>query len=102
EVVERREHLPGANGFARFGDRWVAPSPLLDAWVIDGDGVVQERTPIDAEQRLGEALAFTTLMAPRNPTDGSHSRFTCETCHFEGHGDGRAHHTGRGEVHAVT
>jgi len=52
--------------------------------------------------RLGEALVFTTLIAPWNRSDGPLSRFTCETCHFEGYGDGRTHHTGRGDVHATT
>src|SRR5262249_23039879 len=51
--------------------------------------------------RLGEALFFTTLMGPWNRSDGPLSRFTCETCHFEGYVDGRVHHTGRGDVHAV-
>jgi hypothetical protein len=41
-------------------------------------------------------------MAPWARSDGPLSRFTCETCHFEGYGDGRIHHTGRGDVHAVT
>ena len=41
-------------------------------------------------------------MAPHNSSDGAHSRFTCETCHFEGQVDGRTHHTGRGDVHATT
>jgi hypothetical protein len=41
-------------------------------------------------------------MAPWNRSDAALSRFTCETCHFEMYGDGRIHHTGRGEVHAVT
>jgi hypothetical protein len=51
---------------------------------------------------LGEALLFTTIMAPWDTSDGAHSRFTCETCHFEGYSDGRTHHTGRQEIHAVT
>jgi hypothetical protein len=45
---------------------------------------------------------FTELIAPSNPSAGAHSRFTCETCHFEGGGDGRTHHTGRDQVHATT
>jgi cytochrome c peroxidase len=56
----------------------------------------------DTTERLGEALFFTTLMAPWNRSDGPLSRFTCETCHYEGYVDGRTHHTGRGDVHAVT
>jgi hypothetical protein len=58
--------------------------------------------PRTEEDRLGEALFFTTLMAPWDRSDGRLSRFTCETCHFEGYVDGRTHHTGRGEVHATT
>lgn len=101
-VLERRPQLPGATALSRFGDHLVAANPLLDAWVVDGKRVVNERAPADPEQRLGEVLAFTTLMAPRNAADGSRSRFTCETCHFEGYGDGRTHHTGRAVVRATT
>jgi hypothetical protein len=41
-------------------------------------------------------------MAPWNHSEGRLSRFTCETCHFEGYVDGRTHHTGRADVHATT
>jgi hypothetical protein len=41
-------------------------------------------------------------MAPWNKAEGRLSRFTCETCHFEGYVDGRTHHTGRGNVLATT
>jgi cytochrome c peroxidase len=51
---------------------------------------------------LGEALFFTELMAPDSSAVGSHSRFSCETCHFEGSVDGRTHYTGRGNVSVVT
>jgi hypothetical protein len=54
------------------------------------------------ESRLGEKIFFTTLMAPANVSDDHHSRFTCETCHFEGEIDGRTHYTGRGSVFAST
>ena len=43
------------------------------------------------ESRVGEALFFTTVMAPWNRSDGKLSRFTCEACHFEGYVDGRTH-----------
>lgn len=88
--------------------------PLLDAWLLrraDGElPAALELRPVEAaqaprapaEERLGEALFFTTLMAPWNSSDGSHSRFTCETCHFEGYVDGRVHHTGRGDVRVAT
>ena len=58
--------------------------------------------PRSVESRVGEALFFTTLMAPWNTSDGKRSRFTCETCHFEAYGDGRVHFTGRGAVHSTT
>jgi hypothetical protein len=87
----------------------VLANPLLDAWVrVRSDGVAV--APVDDDQsrerstetRLGEALFFTTLMAPWNSSEGRLSRFTCETCHFEGYVDGRTHHTGREDVHATT
>ena len=56
--------------------------------------------PVDS--RLGEALFYTTLMAPWDRSDGRLSRFTCETCHFEGYVDGRTHRTGRGDILATT
>ena len=86
----------------------VYASPLLDAFVKASDrhGVhVRHVDPALApapELRLGEALFFTELMAPENQSQGSHSRFTCETCHFEGGVDGRTHYTGRADVRVVT
>lgn len=97
-----------ASGVLGFAD------PLLDAWIVRRPSraqeaslelrhVVAERTPrASAEGRLGEALFFTTLMAPSNSSAGKRSRFTCETCHFEGYVDGRVHHTGRGDVRVAT
>lgn len=55
-----------------------------------------------SDSRVGEALFFTSMMAPWNKSDGRLSRFTCETCHFEGYVDGRTHHTGRGDIRATT
>jgi hypothetical protein len=87
----------------------VLANPLLDAWVRVGAGepvVVPvpdvAASPRTEEARLGEALFFTTLMAPWDRSDGRLSRFTCETCHFEGYADGRTHHTGRADVRATT
>jgi cytochrome c peroxidase len=60
-----------------------------------------ERRP-EPRVRLGEALFFTNLIAPHNVSAGTHSRFSCETCHFEGGVDGRTHYTGRGDVSVVT
>jgi len=86
--------------------------PLLDAWLLRPSAgasddelrqVLAEQAPLPTtEERLGEALFFTTLMAPNNSSEGAHSRFTCETCHFEGYVDGRVHYTGRDDVHVAT
>ncbi|MBK9266519.1 MAG: hypothetical protein IPM54_42870 [Polyangiaceae bacterium] len=110
----RLHSLPGGSRAIakRAGGGFVIANPLLDAFVTLNDaGDVQKivpvvDAPVDASRRgtlrLGEALFFTTLMAPKNKADDAHSRFTCETCHFEGHVDGRIHHTGRGDVRVVT
>jgi hypothetical protein len=93
--------------FSKSGDAVAYASPLFDAWIkLDAAGghfqrVDPERRP-DPEVRLGEALFFTELMAPDNRSAGTHSRFSCETCHFEGAVDGRVHYTGRGDVSVVT
>ena len=103
--------VPGIRALDRIGassTRSTAmANPLLDAWVLlDERGL--RVTPISGEpprattSRLGEALFFTSLMAPKNMTTGALSRFTCETCHFEGYIDGRTHHTGRGDIRATT
>lgn len=91
---------PGSSAIANG----VAANPLLDAWVTK-DKVVKvpdDAPPRTDRDRLGEALFFTGLMAPESSSDGAASRFSCETCHFEGYVDGRTHHTGRGDVHATT
>lgn len=89
---------------------FIGASPLLDAWVIS-DGQGAHAVPVPAtndgsrrsvDSRLGEALVFTTIMAPRQKSDGPLSRFTCEACHFEGGADGRTHHTGREDIRATT
>ncbi|WP_153818901.1 c-type cytochrome [Polyangium spumosum] len=105
--------MPGTRDLVKQpGGGFVTVNPLLDAFVIVRPGEPREVSvpvvdhdgppPPSAEARLGEALFFSTLMAPENITEGAHSRFTCETCHFEGYVDGRIHHTGRGEVRVVT
>ncbi|HEY3253704.1 MAG TPA: c-type cytochrome, partial [Polyangiaceae bacterium] len=88
--------------------------PLLDAWLLRPArreraeparlvSVTAEQAPLaPSEERLGEALFFTTLMAPSNSSAGAHSRFSCETCHFEGYVDGRVHYTGRDDVRVAT
>jgi hypothetical protein len=98
---------PGITAVAGSLERGVAADPLLDAWVVLGERgwsarVVDGPDARTPAVRLGEALVFTTLMAPAGSSTGKLSRFTCETCHFEGGVDGRTHHTGRGDVHATT
>ncbi|XYH93437.1 hypothetical protein ACMHYB_37050 [Sorangium sp. So ce1128] len=108
--VSTRPLAPGVAAMAVLDGGAVAyANPLLDAWLLDAGGAVVKRPVQDdgedarsEELRLGEALFFTSLMAPWNRADGPLSRFTCETCHFEGHVDGRTHHTGRGDVRATT
>jgi hypothetical protein len=106
--VHAFELPPGSADLARFSDGYVIANPLLDAWVTLRDGGASEVVPVAApapradDERLGEALLFTTLIAPANRSEGPLSRFTCETCHFEGYVDGRTHYTGRGKVHATT
>ena len=117
--VATRSLPPGSSAVERLDDgSLVFANPLLDAWVQVAPAR-QERsstdrryvvTPVDdrasqarsTDSRLGEALFFTTLLAPWDRSEGRLSRFTCETCHFEGYVDGRTHFTGRGEVHATT
>jgi mono/diheme cytochrome c family protein len=99
---------PGTAHLAGDGP-FLAANTLLDGWVHFGDGATRVAhardlgaAPRDRDVQLGEALFFTTRMAPWNSSEAELSRFTCETCHFEGYVDGRTHHTGRGEVRATT
>jgi hypothetical protein len=103
------DFVPGASAVAKaVGDRFVFADPLLDAWVrfdgakVDVVAVKDDAPPREVAAKVGEALVFTTLIAPKNKSDGALSRFTCETCHFEGTIDGRTHATGRGDVIATT
>ncbi|HEY8076798.1 MAG TPA: hypothetical protein VIF62_21880, partial [Labilithrix sp.] len=99
---------PGTSAIVATPWGFAAASPLLDSWVRIGSGtprivrVADHEDDRDDLAKIGEALFFTDLMAPANKSDGALSRFTCETCHFEGYVDGRTHHTGRGDVHATT
>ena len=101
--IARRDVPPGTADAVAAGDEVVAANPLLDAWLV-GARVVHapshDARPLPS--RLGELLFFTTMMSPWNSSEGKLSRFTCETCHFEGYVDGRVHYTGRGDVHAAT
>ncbi|MCL2448903.1 MAG: hypothetical protein FWD17_08150, partial [Polyangiaceae bacterium] len=113
-AIRTQPIAPGSAAITAGGaGTWVVANPLLDAWVRVGEGegsasagVVAVPDPGAAprsnEVRLGEALFFTTLMAPWNQSEGRLSRFTCETCHFEGYTDGRTHYTGRADVYATT
>lgn len=101
--------VPGIRQWVWSGDALVFSNPLLDVWgrvrhddlkVIPTGALASDA--FTRRARLGEALVFTTLMAPWNDSDGAKSRFTCETCHFEGYVDGRTHHTGRADVRATT
>lgn len=107
-VVDTWSVPAGLTGFAMHEGEVLAADPLLDQWVhLDPDhhgtqvAIEAEDTRSEAV-RVGEALVFTTLMAPQASSAGRGSRFTCETCHFEGTVDGRVHFTGRGKVHATT
>ncbi len=108
-VSERAQaSVPGVSDWISWQGRWLAVSPLLDAFVELGEArprVVPAPSPRPLPplaQRLGEALAFTDLMGTGASSEGRHSRFSCETCHFEGGVDGRVHHTGRGDVRVST
>lgn len=102
--------VPGARTLTRAADgAWLSPNPLIDAWTRTSEDDHTQAVPVAGEPKksgtpveLGEALLFTTLMAPRNSSDGSLSRFSCEACHFEGVVDGRRHHTGRADIRVVT
>lgn len=101
--------VPGCSALLARGERLLCADPLLDAWVelARGGAVVHPARPAalydsNPEQRFGEALFFTTLMAPEARSDGRLSRFTCETCHFEGATDGRVHNSGRHEIRVST
>lgn len=107
--VEALPFVPGTSAMAKLADGTrVFASPLFDAWIRSQRGApkivevpeaANERTALS---KLGEALFFTTSMSPWNRSDGRLSRFTCETCHFEGYVDGRVHYTGRADHHVTT
>lgn len=105
-VTETVALLPGVRSLDRSAKTTAIADPLLDAWVLVDEHVhvvpVANEPPRPVASRLGEALFFTSLMAPKNTSTGALSRFTCETCHFEGYVDGRTHHTGREDIHATT
>jgi hypothetical protein len=106
--VQALPGLPGCTDAARSGGGLVCANPLFDAFVEVGDRPVihaarkVESSDPTAREKLGEALFFTGLMAPDASSTGKLSRFTCETCHFEGGTDGRVHHSGRGDIRVST
>lgn len=107
--IEVHRVAPGITDLVGTLEQGILASPLLDAWIVERPGeepqVVPVPDPTDdrtPSERLGEALAFTTLIAPQATSADRRSRFTCETCHFEGTTDGRTHWTGRHDVHATT
>lgn len=113
--VQSEPFFPGVAAALRLASGEIAlADPLLDAWLLRPAAgerrepaevlpVTAEQAPLaTTEERLGEALFFTTLMAPSNTSEGAHSRFSCETCHFEGYVDGRVHYTGRDDVRVAT
>ena len=107
KIGQSSELVAGTRTIAADRATTAFADPLLDAWVQRGkEGLivvpVPDDAPHDERARIGEALFFTTMMSPNNITEGPHSRFTCETCHFEGYTDGRTHSTGRGDVKATT
>jgi len=113
--VQSERFFPGTAAALRMPDGDLAfADPLLDAWLLRAASderrepaevvaVRAEHAPLGtSEERLGEALFFTSLMSPSNSSEGAHSRFSCETCHFEGYVDGRVHFTGRDDVRVAT
>lgn len=102
------ESLPGITDWrVAAGGELVGPSVLLDGFVVLADDRPRfYPAPTDRREdpnvHLGEMLFFTTAMAPWQKSEGELSRFTCETCHFEGGTDGRTHATGRGDILATT
>ena len=112
-LIRTRHAPPGTTDIVVSEDdrQLVLANPLLDAvYTVPLQDGAAWTNAIDfpapaigtAEIRFGELVAFTTIMAPVNSSEGLLSRFTCEACHFEGGIDGRTHFTGRGHVFATT
>ena len=110
-VVTAHTLPPGTAALETLDDGGLAiANPLVDAWVRVAASAAVEVVHVEdeparersVESRVGEALFFTSLMAPWDKSEGRLSRFTCETCHFQGYVDGRTHYTGRGNIHATT
>jgi hypothetical protein len=80
---------PGSATTEPLGDgSFAIANPLLDAWVhgtfaAGGKSTLctaddSKSTGRSSDSRVGEALFFTSMMAPWNKSDGRLSRFTCE------------------------
>ncbi len=118
DLLEELAVPAGVTDFVVESERIVATSTLIDRVVTvplaastfrthrirmpDAPELGEARDAHAVDVRLGEQLFYTTLMAPDNRTEGELSRFSCETCHFEGGVDGRTHYTGRDDVFATT
>jgi hypothetical protein len=107
-VAFTRAGLPGCSDVIELGGRNVCANPLFDGWASLGpEPRVHPARPDEPrdpnpQEKQGEALFFTTLMAPDAKSEGRLSRFSCETCHFEGGSDGRVHDSGRGGIQVST
>lgn len=116
-VREQFRLPPGTTDVALLQDgaqfQLLLPNTLLDqVYRVTAEEEASTARPLEhlslensyptVRSRVGELLFFTTLLSPQNRTEDHLSRFTCETCHFEGTIDGRVHYTGRGKVFATT
>jgi hypothetical protein len=108
-IHAKRAGIPGCSDVGFAGDTLLCANPLFDAWIAVSTSERHAPRPrgnqpsaASPTERLGEALFFTTLMAPDATSEGRRSRFTCETCHFEGGTDGRVHHSGRDDIRVST
>lgn len=104
QTIEVLEGLVGANDIVAVDDTIALASPLADAVALVDRRtgarrvipvVDPARPPAPALVRLGEALVFSTALAPEQASEGLSSRFTCEACHDDGRTDGRRHGSGR-------
>lgn len=114
-VIDVMDGLVGANDLIVSGDAAVLASPVADAVaVVELSSGRRRVIPVldpsrpraSSLSRLGEALVFSTALAPEQTSEGPASRFTCEACHDDGGVDGRRHSSGRfgpdGEVVVTT
>jgi hypothetical protein len=91
--------VPGTTRAVATPTGFLLANSLFDRFFAKGERIAA--AGLD-ERAIGELLFFTELLAPWNDARGKRSRFTCETCHYEGGVDGRTHFTGRDGVFATT